>query len=86
MKTDTTWQRTHWRFRHAELEAALEDRNAGEVGDGVPVVVALGMTGDGEYLPEPVNLDAFGDVDSRHSISPASRILADSKGDSMRRK
>jgi hypothetical protein len=56
------------------------------VGDGVPVVVAFGITGDGKHLPEPVNLDAFDDVDSRHSISSASRILADSKGDSMRRK
>src|SRR5580658_2049019 len=52
------------------------------VGDGVPVVVAFGIPGDGKHLPAAVNFDPFNDVDSRHNFSPASRILADSKGDS----
>jgi hypothetical protein len=56
------------------------------VGDGVPIVVAFGIPGDGKHLPEAANLDAFDDVDSRHNISPASRILADSKGDNTRSK
>ena len=54
------------------------------VGDGVPVVVAFGIAGDGKHLPAAVNFDSFDDVDSRHNFSPASRILADSKGDSTR--
>src|SRR5712692_3267965 len=53
------------------------------VGDGVPVVVAFGIPGDGKHLPAAANLDAFDDVDSRQNVSPASRIFADSKGDSM---
>src|SRR6266478_3156987 len=52
------------------------------VGDGVPVVVAFGITRDGKHLPAAANFDAFDDVDSRHNVSPASRIFADSKGDS----
>src|ERR1700693_5091119 len=52
------------------------------VGDGVPVVVAFGIAGDGKHLPAAANFDAFDDVDSRHNVSPASRIFADSKGDS----
>src|SRR5579864_2157833 len=52
------------------------------VGDGVPVVVAFGIAGDGKHLPAAANFDAFDDVDSRQNVSPASRILADSKGDS----
>src|SRR5271154_3114327 len=54
------------------------------VGDGVPVVVAFGIPRDGKHLPAAANFDAFDDVDSRHNFSPASRILADSKGDSTR--
>ena len=54
------------------------------VGDGVPVVVAFGIAGDRTHLPAAANFDAFDDVDSRQNISPASRILADSKGDSTR--
>src|SRR6266849_9614192 len=56
------------------------------VGDGVPVVVAFGVTRDGKHLPAAANFDAFDDVDSRHNVSPASRILADSRGDSTRSK
>ena len=52
------------------------------VGDGVPVVVAFGVGGDGKHLPAAANFDAFDDVDSRQNVSPASRIFADSKGDS----
>src|SRR6202162_4569424 len=52
------------------------------VGDGVPVVVAFGIAGDGKHLPAGANFDAFDDVDSRQNVSPASRIFADSKGDS----
>jgi hypothetical protein len=52
------------------------------VGDGVPVVVAFGITGDGKHLPAAANFDAFDDVDSRQNVSPAGRILADGKGDS----
>src|ERR1700747_425549 len=52
------------------------------VGDGVPVVVAFGIAGDGKHLPAAANFDAFDDVDSRQNVSPASRILADSMGDS----
>src|SRR5579862_7307695 len=50
------------------------------VGDGVPVVVAFGIPGYGKHLPAAANSDAFDDVDSRHNVSPASRIFADSKG------
>src|SRR5579872_6511860 len=53
------------------------------VGDGVPVVVAFGIAGDGKHLPAAANFDAFDDVDSRQNVSPASRILADSMGDSI---
>src|ERR1700682_5296825 len=53
------------------------------VGNGVPVVVAFGIAGDGKHLPAAANFDAFDDVDSRHNVSPASRIFADSMGDSM---
>ena len=53
------------------------------VGDGVPVVVAFGISRDGKHLPAAANFDAFDDVDSRHNVSPASRIFADSMGDSM---
>src|SRR5258708_470307 len=56
------------------------------IGDGVPVVVAFGITRDGKHLPAAANFDAFDDVDSRQNVSPASRILADSKGDSTRSK
>src|SRR5580700_9089592 len=52
------------------------------VGDGVPAVVAFGIAGDRKHLPAAANFDAFDDVDSRQNISPASRIFADSKGDS----
>src|SRR5579864_3748572 len=52
------------------------------VGDGVPVIVAFGIAGDGKHFPAAANFDAFDDVDSRQNVSPASRILADSKGDS----
>src|SRR5260370_2343007 len=52
------------------------------VGDGVPVVVAFGIAGDRKHLPAAANFDAFDDVDSRQNVSPASRILADSMGDS----
>ena len=52
------------------------------IGDGVPVVVAFGITRDGKHLPAAANFDAFDDVDSRQNVSPASRILADSKEDS----
>src|SRR5579862_4868240 len=52
------------------------------IGDGVPVVVAFGIAGDGKHLPAAANFDAFDDVDSRQNVSPASRILADSMGDS----
>jgi hypothetical protein len=52
------------------------------VGDSVPVVVAFGIAGDGKHLPAAANFDAFDDVDSRQNVSPASRIFADSKGDS----
>jgi hypothetical protein len=52
------------------------------VADGVPVVVAFGVPRDGKHLPAAANFDAFDDVDSRQNISPASRISADSKGDS----
>src|ERR1700689_375470 len=52
------------------------------VGDGVPVVVAFGIAGDGKPLPGSANFDAFDDVDSRQNVSPASRIFADSMGDS----
>jgi len=52
------------------------------VGDGVPVVVAFGIAGDGKHLPTAANFDAFDDVDSRQNVSPASRILADSMVDS----
>ena len=52
------------------------------VGDRVPVVVAFGIAGDGKHLPAAANFDAFDDVDSRQNVSPASRILADSMGDS----
>src|SRR3984885_3544036 len=51
-------------------------------GDGVPVVVAFGIPGDGKHLPAAANFDAFDDVDSRQNVSPASRILTDSMGDS----
>src|SRR5580658_2278561 len=47
------------------------------VGDGVPVVVAFGIAGDGKHLPAAANFDAFDDVDSRQNISPASRIFAE---------
>src|SRR5271168_4493713 len=53
------------------------------VGDGVPVVVALGIAGNGKHLPAAANFDAFDDVDSRQNVSPASRIFADSMGDSI---
>src|SRR5271155_32709 len=53
------------------------------VGDGVPVVVAFGIPGDGKHLPAAANFDAFDDVDSRQNVSPASRIFADSMGDSI---
>src|ERR1700732_5083488 len=53
------------------------------VGDGVPVVVAFGIAWDGKHLPAAANFDAFDDVDSRKNVSPASRIFADSKGDSI---
>src|ERR1700674_4245962 len=43
------------------------------VRDGVPVVVALGIAGDGKHLPAAANFDAFDDVDSRQNVSPASR-------------
>src|SRR5580693_7367097 len=56
------------------------------VGDGVPVVVAFGIPGDGKYLPAAANFDALDDVDSRQNVSPASRIFADSMGDSTRSK
>src|ERR1700691_897868 len=56
------------------------------VGDGVPVVVAFGIAGDRKHLPASANFDAFDDVDSRQNVSPASRIFADSKGDSTRSK
>src|SRR5437764_354183 len=52
------------------------------VGDGVPIVVAFGIAGDGKHLPAAANFDAFDEVDSRQNISPASRIFADSMGDS----
>src|SRR5580700_5034759 len=52
------------------------------VGDGVPVVVAFGIAGDGKHLPAAANFDAFDDVDSRQNVSPAGRILADGKGHS----
>src|SRR6202158_99555 len=52
------------------------------VGDGVPVVVAFGIAGGGKHLPAAANFDAFDDVDSRQKVSPASRIFADSMGDS----
>src|SRR5271156_1382967 len=52
------------------------------VGDGVPVVVAFGIAGDGKHLPAAANFDAFDDVNSRQNVSPASRIFADSMGDS----
>src|SRR5271165_4991136 len=52
------------------------------VGDGVPVVVAFSIAGDGKHLPPAANFNAFDDVDSRQNVSPASRIFADSKGDS----
>src|SRR3984957_20459103 len=39
------------------------------VGDGVPVVVAFGIAGDGKHLPAAANFDAFDDVDSRHNVS-----------------
>ena len=55
-------------------------------GKSVPIVVAFGISGDGKHLPSAIRFDAFDDVDSRHIISPASRILADSKGDSTRSK
>ena len=50
------------------------------VGDGIPVVVAFGIPGDRKHLPEAANLDAFDDVDSRHNISPASRIFSGQQG------
>src|ERR1700677_247904 len=53
------------------------------IGDGVPVVVAFGIAGDGKHLPAAANFDAFDDVDSRQKVSPASRIFADSMGDSI---
>src|SRR5579863_3683206 len=53
------------------------------VGDGVPVVVAFGIAGDGKHLPAAANFDAFNDVDSRQNVSPTSRIFADSMGDSI---
>ena len=53
------------------------------VGDGVSVVAAFGIAGDGKHLPAAANFDAFDDVDSRQNVSPASRILADSMGDSI---
>src|SRR5580693_2182249 len=56
------------------------------IGDGVPIVVAFGIAGDGKHLPAAANFDAFDDVDSRQNISPASRILVDSKKDSTRSK
>src|ERR1700730_2268657 len=49
------------------------------VGDGVPVVVAFGIAGDGKHLPAAANFDAFDDVDSRPNVSPASCILAGSR-------
>src|SRR5260370_603742 len=52
------------------------------VGDSVPIVVAFGIAGDGKHLPAAANFDAFDDVDSRQNVSPASRIFADSMGDS----
>src|SRR5439155_1196781 len=45
------------------------------VGDGVPVVVAFGITRDGKHLPAAANFDVFDDVDSGHNVSPATRIL-----------
>jgi hypothetical protein len=51
------------------------------VGDGVPVVVAFGIAGDGKHFPAAANFDAFDDVDSRQNVFPASRIFVDSKGD-----
>src|SRR5580704_15016567 len=53
------------------------------VGEGVPVVVAFGIAGDGKHLPAAANFDAFDDVDSRQKVSTASRIFADSMGDSI---
>src|SRR3984885_15220693 len=53
------------------------------IGDGVPVVVAFGIPGDRKHLPAAANFDAFDDVDSRQNVSPASRIFADSMGDSI---
>src|SRR6202451_2381451 len=53
------------------------------VGDGVPVVVTFSIAGDGKHLPAAANFDAFDDIDSRQNVSPASRILAESMGDSM---
>jgi hypothetical protein len=41
------------------------------------------ISGDGKHLPAAANFDAFDDVDSRQNVSPASRIFADSMGDSM---
>jgi hypothetical protein len=51
------------------------------VSEGVPVIVAFGIAGEGKHLPAAANFDAFDDVDSRQNVSPASRIFADSKGD-----
>src|ERR1700676_1443492 len=56
------------------------------VGDGVPVVVAFGIPGDGKHLPAAANFDAFDDVDSRQNVSRASRIFADSMGQTTRSK
>src|ERR1035438_8719642 len=44
-------------------------------GKSIPIVVAFGISGDGKHLPAAIRLDAFDDVDSRHNVSPASRIL-----------
>src|ERR1700674_4534287 len=53
------------------------------VRDGIPIVVAFGIARDGKHLPAAANFNAFDDVDSRQNVSPASRIFADSKGDSI---
>src|ERR1700691_6612545 len=50
------------------------------VGDGVPVVVAFGIAGDGKHLPAAANFDAFDDVDSRQKVSPAKPHLCGQQG------
>src|SRR5258708_38237281 len=48
------------------------------VGDGVPVVVAFGIPGDGKHLPAAANFDACDVDDSHQNVSACRRILTDS--------